>query len=111
VVIWGEAQFEGACCASAVAINYRYTDNQSNIIPAKVITTHQRAQQNVQTNFNAATSPTSNSITLNGLIPGRRYRYTVTISNSIGSQVYTGTFTSVQSYNRVFIPFATKSTP
>ena len=111
VVIWGEAQFEGACCASAVAINYRYTDNQSNTIKAKVITTHQRAQQNVQTNFNAATSPTSNSITLNGLIPGRRYRYTVTISNSIGSQVYTGTFTSVQSYNRVFIPFATKSTP
>lgn len=111
VVIWGEAQFEAACCASAIALNYRYTDNQSNIIPAKVITTHQRAQQNVQTNFNAATSPTSNSITLNGLIPGRRYRYTVTISNSIGSQVYTGTFTSVQSYNRVFIPFAAKSTP
>jgi len=109
VVIWGEAQFEAACCASAIALNYRYTDNQSNTVKAKVITTHQRAQQNVQTNFNAATSPTSNSITLNGLIPGRRYRYTVTISNSIGSQVYTGTFTSVQSYNRIFIPFATNA--
>ncbi|MCX6016534.1 MAG: hypothetical protein NT020_13245, partial [Chloroflexales bacterium] len=86
---------------SAVSIN-QTTGNRN--VPAQVITVNQTATQSTTQQVNAAVSFTTGSAVFTGVIPGRRYRYTLTASNNQGSQTYTGTFTSNQTFGRIYAP-------
>jgi hypothetical protein len=119
VVVWGESNFttaSTACCASAIALNYAYPNpaNPANTITAQVITAHQTGSQSSSTDVSAAVAMQPTRIEFRGLIPGRRYTYTLTVRNSENSgspQVYQGTFTNNLVFNRTYLPYLANSSP
>ena len=119
VRVWGESNFTTAttaCCASAIALNYAYPDpaNTANTITAQVITAHQSGSQSRSTVVPAAVAMQPTQIVFRGLIPGRRYTYTLTVRNSENSgspQVYQGTFTNNLVFNRTYLPYLANSSP
>jgi hypothetical protein len=119
VVVWGESNFttaSTACCASAIALNYAYPNpaNPANTITAQVITAHQTGSQSISTDVSAAVAMQPRQIEFRGLIPGRRYTYTLTVRNSENSgspQVYQGTFTNNLVFNRTYLPYLANSSP
>ncbi len=58
--------------------------------------------------LNAETIPTVRKIAIADIIPGRRYKYTITASNSVGSSVYSDEMTSQLQYDTVYLPFISK---
>jgi hypothetical protein len=117
VVVWGESRFttaSKACCASAIALNYAYPDptNSANTIRAQVLTAHQTGSQSSSTPpVPAAVAMQPRQIVFRGLIPGRRYTYTLTVRNSENSgspRVYQGTFTNNLAFNRTYLPYLRK---
>ena len=98
--VWGATTSVESCCygTTTVALNgtqiltNQVTSNitQSNSLPASLDLVR-----------------TSNQFT--GLLPGRRYKYTLTVSNSAGSASYSGTFTPTQSYDKLYLPFLTNT--
>jgi hypothetical protein len=80
-------------------------------VPAQVITVNQTATQTTSQQVNAAVSFNTGTAVFTGVIPGRRYRYTLTATNTQGTQTYTGTFTSNQTFNRLFTPLLSNSSP
>lgn len=119
VVVWGESNFTTAttaCCASAIALNYEYPDpnNSSSTIYAQVITAHQTGSQSRSMVVPAAAAMQPTQIVFRGLIPGRRYTYTLTVRNSENSnspQVYQGTFTNNLAFNRTYLPYLANASP
>jgi hypothetical protein len=115
VVVWGESNFttaSKACCASAIALNYAYRNPANTAtITAQVITAHQTGSQSSSTPVSAAVAMQPTRIEFRGLIPGRRYTYTLTVRNSENSgspQVYQGTFTNNLAFNRTYLPYLRK---
>jgi hypothetical protein len=51
------------------------------------------------------------TVTFTNLIPYRRYKYTMTVTNSAGSRTYNGTFDTTQSYNQLFVPLLSNANP
>ena len=114
VVIWGENSFTMTapnCCASAIAMNYAYRDNQSNQVTAQTITVHKTGMQTTSTVLDAAQFSVSHDVRFSGLIPGRRYRYTLTLTNMQGSQVYNGIFVNNLVFHKTFTPLLLNSSP
>ena len=118
VVVWGESRFttaSTACCASAIALNYAYRNPANTAtITAQVITAHQTGSQSSRTVVPAAVAMQPTRIEFRGLIPGRRYTYTLTVRNSENSgspQVYQGTFTNNLVFNRTYLPYLANSSP
>jgi alpha-tubulin suppressor-like RCC1 family protein len=115
VVVWGESNFttaSKACCASAIALNYAYRNaTNTATITAQVITAHQTGSQSSSTDVPAAVAMQPRQIVFRGLIPGRRYTYTLTVRNSENSgspRVYQGTFTNNLAFNRTYLPYLRK---
>jgi hypothetical protein len=54
---------------------------------------------------NATLTTIPKSITMQGLLKGRRYRYRITVTNSAGSNTYTGTFTTNRQYYQIFASY------
>jgi alpha-tubulin suppressor-like RCC1 family protein/subtilisin-like proprotein convertase family protein len=114
VVIWGENTFTmtaSNCCASAIAMNYAYLDNQSNQVTAQTITVHKTGMQTTSTVLDAAQFAVSHDVRFSGLIPGRRYRYTLTLTNAQGTQTYSGVFVNNLVFNKIFTPLLLNSSP
>ncbi len=114
VVIWGENSFTMTapnCCASAIAMNYAYRDNQSNQVTAQTITVHKTGMQTTSTVLDAAQFSVSHDVRFSGLIPSRRYRYTLTLTNMQGSQVYNGIFVNNLVFHKTFTPLLLNSSP
>lgn len=87
------------------------TLTDSTYIPAQVITVNQTAMQTTQQQFSASVAPRSGAVVFTGVIPGRRYRYSLTATNAQGTRVYRGTFVSNQMFERSYAPFATNAAP
>lgn len=87
------------------------TLTDSEYVPAQVITVNQTALQTKQQQFGASVAPQSGAVVFTGVIPGRRYRYTITATNSRGTRTYKGTFVSNQTFERVYAPLATNALP
>jgi hypothetical protein len=97
VIVWGKHTASTPCCAVALAFNDTHT-----------LSVH-GSRSAVQTDSVNATMTTQvRQFTFDGLIPGRRYRYTITATNGAGSTTYTGSFSTRRMYYRVFAPFLTK---
>lgn len=114
VVIWGENAFTMTapnCCASAIAMNFAYQSNQGNLVPAQTITVHKTGMQTTSTVLDAAQFAVSHDVRFSGLIPGRRYRYTLTLTNTQGTQTYSGVFVNNLVFNKIFTPLLLNSSP
>jgi hypothetical protein len=114
VVIWGENTFTMTapnCCASAIAMNYAYRNSQGNQITAQTITVHKTGIQTTSTVLTAAQFAVSHDVRFSGLIPGRRYRYTLTLTNTQGTQTYSGVFVNNLVFNKIFTPLLLNSSP
>jgi hypothetical protein len=97
VIVWGKHIASTPCCAVLLAFNDTHT-----------LSVH-GSRSSVQTDSVNATMTTQvRQFTFDGLIPGRRYRYTITATNGAGSTTYTGSFSTLRMYYRVFAPFLTK---
>ena len=112
VVIWGENSFTMTapnCCASAIAMNYAYLDSPGHQVTAQTITVHKTGMQTKSAVINATTFPFSYDVRFSGLIPGRRYRYTLTLTNTQGSQAYNGVFVNNLVFHKTFTPLLLNS--
>jgi subtilisin-like proprotein convertase family protein len=113
VIVWGENAFTMTnpnCCASAIAMNYAYQDNQGNRVTAHTITVHGNGMQTKDTVIAATTFPVDYAIRFSDLIPGRRYRYTLTLTNNQGSAVYQGVFVNNLMFIKTFTPLVMNAT-
>jgi hypothetical protein len=98
--VWGATTSVESCCYGTTTVALNGTQ----------ILTNQVASNITQSNSLPASLDlvrTSNQFT--GLLPGRRYKYTLTVSNSAGSASYSGTFTPTQSYDKLYLPFLTNT--
>ncbi len=98
--VWGATTSVESCCYGTTTVALNGTQ----------ILTNQVASNVTQSNSLPASLDlvrTSNQFT--GLLPGRRYKYTLTVSNSAGSASYSGTFTPTQSYDKLYLPFLTNT--
>ena len=97
VVVWGKYAASTPCCAVALAFNDTHTLSvRGNLFSLQ------------NDSVNATLTPQVRQFTFDGLIPGRRYRYIITTTNGAGSTTYTGTFSTLRMYYRLFTPFLTK---
>ena len=97
VVVWGTHTANTACCAVALSFN----DTQMIAVPGSpFVLRRARLNASMETQFS--------QVMVDHLIPGRRYRYIITATNGAGSTSYTGTFSTIRTYHRVFAPFLTK---
>jgi hypothetical protein len=55
--------------------------------------------------FEATQNPSTRVMRLEGLMPGRRYRYSITVQNSKGSRSYTGIISTAAMPSRVYTPY------
>ena len=104
-------QLEGTNEVLALSGIEIYQTNGNFDVPAQVITVNQTATQTKSQQVNAAVSFNTGTAVFTGVIPGRRYRYTLTATNTQGTQTYTGTFTSNQTFNRLYTPLLSNSSP
>jgi len=104
-------QLEGANESLSLSGIEIYQTNGNFDVPAQVITVNQTATQTKSQQVNAAVSFNTGTAVFTGVIPGRRYRYTLTATNTQGTQTYTGTFTSNQTFNRLYMPLLSNSSP
>jgi hypothetical protein len=93
VVVWGKHGASTPCCAVALAFNDTHT-----------LSIHGNPFSLQRDSVNATLTPQVGQFTFDGLIPGRRYRYTITTTNGAGSTSYTGTFNTLRMYHRIFVP-------
>ena len=61
--------------------------------------------------ISASTFPFRYDVRFSDLIPGRRYRYTLTLTNNQGSQVYNGVFVNNLVFHKTFTPLLLNSSP
>jgi hypothetical protein len=101
LVVWGSQQLIDSCCSGATQIGLNSTQMLVNLNSS--LTTYSAT-------FEATQNPTPRLIRLEGLMPGRRYRYRITVQNSKGSRTYSGTMTTGLQPNRVYTPYLLNET-
>jgi hypothetical protein len=96
LIVWGSHQLSDACCIGATQIGFNSTQMLVNLHTS--LTTYTAT-------FDATQNPSTRVMRLVGLMPGRRYRYRITVQNSTGSNSYTGIMTTAPQANRLFTPY------
>jgi hypothetical protein len=111
IYMWGQRSINGNwCCYGANLIAGGFTGGiTTNYSP--IITNHMSSIQANTTIIQASDSTIPKTITFTNLIPYRRYTYTMTVTNSAGSRTYNGTFDTTQSYNQLFVPLLSNTSP
>ena len=99
VYIWGATRSVTNCCAGTSAIALNSTQILTNQVDS---TQSQYYPLFPDWNVNYYRNQ------FNGLIPGRRYKYEITIWG-FGRASYTGKFTTNQRYSTLYLPFLTNS--
>lgn len=94
VIVWGQHTMSPPCCAMTLALN------STHIV---ALYGDPFVVQSSESNATLTTIP--KSITMQGLLKGRRYRYRITVTNSAGSNTYTGTFTTNRQYYQIFASY------
>jgi len=100
VLVWGATSSVSSCCpgTSNIAMNStQILTNQMNTSQTQTIT-----QQ-------ASLAPITMQKRFHGLLPGRRYRYTLVVSNERGIARYTGVFDTSLRYDQHYLPFLTNT--
>jgi hypothetical protein len=100
VYVWGATDSVTNCCAGTSAIAL----NDTQILTNQVDSTQSQSYQ-IMSDWNANYYRNQ----FNGLIPGRRYKYEITIRNEFGTASYTGKFTTNQRYSTLYLPFLTNT--
>ena len=95
LIVWGSHQLSDACCIGATQIGFNSTQMLVNLHTS--LTTYTAT-------FEATQNPSTRVMRLEGLMPGRRYRYRITVQNSTGSNSYTGIMTTAAMPSRVYTP-------
>jgi hypothetical protein len=95
VYVWGQTTVNVDCCTGATTIALSSTRTLTNAVSAT------RRQNR---SLPATITPVPIQFSFGGLVHGRQYRYTIVVSNAVGSQTYTGLYTSLQPFNRLFLP-------
>jgi len=95
LIVWGSQQLSDACCIGATQIVFNSTQMLVNLHSS--LTTYTAT-------FEATQNPSMRVMRLEGLMPGRRYRYRITVQNSTGSNSYTGILTTATMPSRVYTP-------
>jgi hypothetical protein len=96
VLVWGATQSVNSCCpgTSNIALNSsQIMTNQINTLQTQTITQP------------ASLAPIAVQNSFYGLLPDRRYRYTLVVSNKQGSMSYTGVFDTSLRYDKQYLPF------
>jgi hypothetical protein len=93
--VWGETTVDSACCTGVTTVALSHTRTLTNAVNAT-------RRQNLS--FPAALTPIGIKFSFNGLVHGRRYRYTITVTNDVGSRTFTGYYTSNHPFSRLFLP-------
>ena len=96
LIVWGSHQLSDACCSGATQVALNSTQMLVNLHTS--LTTYTAT-------FEAAQNPSTIVMRLEGLMPGRRYRYSITVQNSTGSRSYTGIMTTAAMPSRVYTPY------
>ena len=96
LIVWGSHTLTSSCCSGATQIGLNSTQMLVNLNSSLITYT---------ATFDATQNPSSKFMRLEGLMPGRRYRYSITVKNSIGSNTYAGVFTTTLQPSRVFTPY------
>ncbi len=96
LIVWGSHQLSDACCSGATQIGLNSTQMLVNLYTS--LTTYSAT-------FEATQNPSTRVMRLEGLMPGRKYRYRITVQNSKGSRSYTGIMTTAPQAGRVFTPY------
>jgi len=111
IYMWGQRSINGNwCCYGANLIAGGFTGGiTTNYSP--IITNHMSSIQANTTVIQASDSTIPKTVTFTNLIPYRRYKYTMTVTNSAGSRTYNGTFDTTQSYNQLFVPLLSNANP
>jgi hypothetical protein len=100
VLVWGATRSVSSCCpgTSNIAMNStQILTNQMNTSQTQTITQL------------ASLAPITMQKRFHGLLPGRRYRYTLVVSNERGSARYTGVFDTSLRYDQHYLPFITNT--
>ncbi|MFN7470616.1 MAG: RCC1 domain-containing protein, partial [Roseiflexaceae bacterium] len=95
IYVWGQTTVDANCCTGATTVALSTTRTLTNGV---------RATRQQNRSLPASISPMALQFRFSGLVHGRRYRYTVLVSNASGSRTYTGLYTSVHPFNRLFLP-------
>ena len=96
LIVWGSQQLRDSCCTGATQIGLNSTQMLVNLNTS--LTTYTAT-------FEATQNPTMRVMRIEGLMPGRRYRYTITVHNSQGSRRYSGIMMSSLQPSRVYTPY------
>ncbi len=95
IYVWGQTTLDANCCTGATTVA---------LSTARTLTNGVRATRQQNRSLPASIAPVALQFRFSGLVHGRRYRYTVIVSNASGSRTYTGLYTSVHPFNRLFLP-------
>jgi alpha-tubulin suppressor-like RCC1 family protein len=98
--VWGATTSVESCCYGTTTVAL----NGTQILTSQVVSSTSQSS-----NLPASLDLLQSSNQFTGLLPGRRYKYTLTVSNSAGSAAYSGTFTPTQSYDKLYLPFLTNT--
>ena len=96
LIVWGSQQLRDSCCTGATQIGLNSTQMLVNLNTS--LTTYTAT-------FEATQNPTMRVMRIEGLMPGRRYRYTITVHNSQGPRRYSGIMMSSLQPSRVYTPY------
>jgi hypothetical protein len=111
VYMWGQRSINGDCAcngATLIAGGFKGGSPTDNV---PIITNHMSSAQVNTTIAQASDTTVPKTVTFTNLIPYRRYKYTMTVTNSAGSRTYNGTFDTTQSYNQLFVPLLNNISP
>jgi alpha-tubulin suppressor-like RCC1 family protein len=98
--VWGATTSVESCCYGTTTVAL----NGTQILTSQVVSSTSQSS-----NLPASLDLLQSSNQFTGLLPGRRYKYTLTVSTSAGSAAYSGTFTPTQSYDKLYLPFLTNT--
>jgi hypothetical protein len=96
VLVWGATRSVSGCCpgTSSIALN-----------STQILTNQMDSTQTQTITQPASLTPISVQNRFNGLLPGRRYRYTLVVTNENGSARYSGVFDTNLHYDQQYLPF------
>jgi len=96
VLVWGATRSVNGCCpgTSSIALN-----------STQILTNQMDSTQTQTISQPASLAPITVQNRFNGLLPGRRYRYTLVVTNEKGSARYSGVFDTNLHYDQHYLPF------
>jgi hypothetical protein len=100
VLVWGATQSVSSCCpgTSSIALN-----------SSQIMTNQMDSSQTQTITRQAGLTPITVQNRFYGLLPGRRYRYTLVVTNERGSMDYSGVFDTSLRYDQHYLPFLTNT--